>query len=71
MTENRDNDMLSKEVIKPHRVGGKSKMPILLRNVDQKSKETVFLIAIWQSKTLFLSIFDQHLSIVDDVFNAA
>ena len=40
-------------------------MPILSRNVDQKSIETVFSIAIcrptgnkWQSKTLFLSIFD-------------
>ena len=42
-----------------------SKTPILLRNVDQKSIETVFLIAIcrhtgdkWQSKTLFVLIFD-------------
>ena len=42
-----------------------AKSPILSRNVDQKSIETVFLIAIccptgnkWQSKTLFLSIFD-------------
>ena len=26
-------------------------------NVDEKSLETVFLIAIWQSKTLFLTIF--------------
>ena len=40
-----------------------SKTPILLRNVDQKSIETVFSIVIccptgdkWQSKTLFLSI---------------
>ena len=39
--------------------------PILSRNVDQKSIETMFLIAIcrptcdrWQSKTLFVSIFD-------------
>ena len=46
MTENRDNDMLSKEVIKPHQVGGKSKTPILLWNVDKKSIETVFSIAI-------------------------
>ena len=43
-----------------------SKTPILSRNVDQKSLETEFLIAIcrhtgdkWQSKTLFLSIFDR------------
>ena len=42
MTENRDNDMLSKEVIKPYRVGGKSKTPILLWNVDKKSIESVF-----------------------------
>ena len=53
-----------------------SKTPILLRNVDQKSLGTEFLIAIcrnsgdiWQSKTLFLSIFDLCLSIVDSVFN--
>ena len=41
-----------------------SKRLILLTNVDQKSLETVFLIAIcrlsgdkWQSKTLFIEIF--------------
>ena len=41
-----------------------SKTPIPMRNVDQKSIETVFSIAIyphtgdkWQSKTLFLAIF--------------
>ena len=52
-----------------------SKTPILLRNVDKKSTETVFSIAIcgptgdkWQSKILFLSIFNQHLWIVDNVF---
>ena len=51
-------------------------MPILLRNVDQKSIETVFSIAIcrptgdkWQSKTLFITIFDVHSSIVDSVFD--
>ena len=51
-------------------------MPILSRNEDQKSIETVFSIAIrrqlgnkWQSKTLFLSIFDPHSSIVDKVFD--
>ena len=50
------------------------KTPILLRNVDQKSLETEFSIAIcrhtgdkWQSKTLFLSIFDPRSSIVDSV----
>ena len=50
-------------------------MPILSRKVDQKLIETVFLIAIcrptgdkWQSKTLFLSIFDPCSSIVGDVF---
>ena len=53
-----------------------SKMPVLSRNVDQKSLETEFLIAIcrhtddkWQSKTLFLSIFDPRSSIVDSVFD--
>ena len=52
-------------------------MPILSRNVDKKSLETEFLIAIcshtgdkWQSKTLFLSIFDSRLSIVDSVFDS-
>ena len=51
-------------------------MPILSRNVDKKSLETEFLIAIcrntgdkWQSKTLFLSIFDPRSLIVDSVFN--
>ena len=46
-------------------------MLILLRNVDQKSLETVFWIAIcrqlgdkWQSKTMFLTIFDLRSSIV-------
>ena len=51
-------------------------MPILSRYVDQKSLETEFLIAIcrhtgdkWQSKTLFLSIFDLPSSIVDSIFD--
>ena len=51
-------------------------MPILSRNVDQKSIETVFLIAIccptgdkWQLKTLFLSIFYPCLAIVDYIFD--
>ena len=51
-------------------------MPILSRNVDQKSIDTMFLIAIcrytgdkWQSKTLFLLIFDPCSSIVDSVFD--
>ena len=45
-------------------------------NVDQKSLETEFLIAIcrhtgdkWQSKTLFISIFDLRPLIVDSVFH--
>ena len=53
-----------------------SKMPILSRNVYQKSIETVFSIAIcrptgykWQSKTLFLLIFYPHSSIVDYIFD--
>ena len=52
-------------------------MPILLMNVDKKSIETVFSIAIcrltgdnWQLKTLFLSIFDLRSSIVYCVFNS-
>ena len=51
-------------------------MPILSRNVDQKSLETEISIAIcrhtgdkWQSKTLFLSIFYPRSSIVDIVFD--
>ena len=51
-------------------------MLILSTNLDQKSLETVFLIAIcrligdkWQSKTLFLAIFDPHLSIVMSNFD--
>ena len=46
-------------------------MPVLSRNVDQKSLETEFLIAICrrQSKTLFLSIFDPRSLIVDSVFD--
>ena len=54
----------------------KLKTPILTRNLDQKLLETEFLISIcrhtgdkWQSKTLFLSIFDPHLFIVDSVFD--
>ena len=53
-----------------------SKTKILSRNVDKKSLETEFSIAIcrhcgnkWQSKTLFLSIFDPRLSIVDSTFD--
>ena len=52
------------------------KMPILSTNLDKKSLETEFSIAIcrptgdkWQSKTLFLEIFDQCLSIVQSVFD--
>ena len=54
-----------------------SKTPILSRNVDKKSLEIEFWIAIcrhngdkWQLKTLFLSIFDPRLSIVDIVFDS-
>ena len=53
-----------------------TKTPKLSRNVDQKWLETEFLIAIcrqcgnkWQSKTLFLLIFDPRSSIVDSVFD--
>ena len=48
-----------------------SKMLILSMNLDRKSLDTEILIAIcrptgdkWQSKTLFLVIFDPHSSIV-------
>ena len=48
-----------------------SKTSILSKNIDKKSLEIEFSIAIcrpsvdkWQSKTLFLSIFDQHSSLL-------
>ena len=51
-------------------------MLILSKNVDQKSLETEFLIAICrptgekrQSKTLFLAIFDPRSSIIKSVFD--
>ena len=51
-------------------------MPIPSKNVDLKSIETVFSIAIcshtvdkWQSKALLLSIFNPCLSIVEIVFD--
>ena len=50
---------------------------MLSTNVDQKSLETEFSITIcrptgdkWQSKTLFLAIFDPRLSIVKSVFDS-
>ena len=53
-----------------------SKTPILSKNVDQKSRKTVFSIAIcchtgdkWELKTLFLWIFDPRSPIVDKVFD--
>ena len=49
---------------------------ILTTNIYQKSLETEILIAIyrqsgdkWQSKTIFLSIFDPHSLIVKNVFD--
>ena len=54
-----------------HRVGGNRKRSLQSTNVDQKSLETAFSIAFcrqsgdkWQSKTLFLSIFDLRSSMV-------
>ena len=54
-----------------HQKGGNRKLYQQLTNADQKSIETVFSIAIccptgdeWQSKTLFLLIFDLRSSIV-------
>ena len=53
---------------------GQSKLLILLTNVDKKSLETEFSIAIcrptgdkWQSKTLFYAFFDPHLLIFKSV----
>ena len=53
-----------------------SKTLIQSTNVDQKSLEPWFSIAIcrttgekWQSQTLFLAIFDPRLSIVESVFD--
>ena len=53
-----------------------SKTLTLLTNIDKKWLETKFLIAIcrrtgdkWQSKTLFLAIFDPRSSIVKSVLN--
>ena len=57
--------VLCNHVITPGRP--QSKTQILWRNIDQKSIETVFLIAI--CRPLFLSIFDLHSSIVDYVFD--
>ena len=50
-----------------------SKTLIPSTNVAQKSLETEFSIAIckWQSRTLFLAIFDPRSSIVNSVFSAA
>ena len=52
-----------------HRIGGNQKCSWQSAKVDQKSLETVFSIAIcrqlgdkWQSKTLFLTIFDLRLA---------
>ena len=49
---------------------------MLMTNVDQKTLETELLIAIcrltgdkWQSKILFLAIFDPHSSIAKSVFD--
>ena len=54
----------------------RSKTLILSTNVDQKSLETEFSVAIchpngdrWQSKTLFLAISDPRSSIVKRVFD--
>ena len=53
-----------------------SKTLKLSTNIDQKSLETEFLIAVcrptgdeWQSKTVFLAIFDPRSSIVKSVFD--
>ena len=55
---------------------GQSKMLIISTNVDKKSLETEFLIAVccptgnkWLSKTLFLWILDLRLMIVKSIFD--
>ena len=64
-------------IVTPHRIGGNRKcLNILSTNKDKKSIETEFLIAIchltgdqWQSKSLFLEIFDPRSSIAKSVFD--
>ena len=55
-------DLIVSNLLETHRVGGNRKRYQQSTNVDQKSLETVFLIAIcrqcgdkWQSKTLLLA----------------
>ena len=55
----------------PHRIGDNRKCSLQSTNADQKSLETVFSIAIcrpsgdkWQSKTLFILIFDLRSSLL-------
>ena len=66
------------DALSTHRVGGNQKHYQLSTNAGQKSIETVFSIAIcrqcgvkWQSKTMFLTIFDLCPSIVLAVSIAA
>ena len=61
-----------------HRVGGNLKCSLKSTNAVQKSLETVFSVAIccqsgnkWQSKTLFLTIFDLRSSMVLTISIAA
>ena len=69
---------LNGEADYPYNTPGRrqSETLILSTNVDQKSLETEFSIAIcrligdkWQSKTQFLAIFDPRCSIVKSVFD--
>ena len=67
------HDYLYLSILSTHRLGGNQKHNHQSRNVGQKSIETVFLIAIgdkWQSKTLFLLIFDLR-SLIVLVFSIA
>ena len=74
-TQNTDFHMTARKLfLTPGR--RQSKMSILSTNKDQKSLETEFSIAIchligdkWQSKTLFLAIFDPHSLIVKSMFD--
>ena len=64
-------------ILLSHLVGDNRSVNLILSmNVNQKSLETEFLIAIcrptgdkWQLKTLILAVFDLHYSIVKSVFD--
>ena len=78
MLTNTISNIMQKLYLRPysHRVGGIENVQNISTNVDQKSLETEFSIAIcrptgdkWQSKTLFLANFDPRSSIAKSVFD--